>query len=159
MVRHAQPHVVAAGGGRPLRGPAGGAARLIADTESTDGSFAMLEVVIGPNQGPPRHFHQREDEMWYILEGEFRFFADDRMFNADPGGFVFVPRGTSHCFQNLRSTPSRLLVMFTPSGMERFFIEHAQLPEGPVDADVYEAIANASWMSVTGPPLGVSHRA
>ncbi len=91
--------------------------------------------------------------MWYILESNFRFIADDQIFMAEPGSFFFVPRGTAHCFQNLGDSQGKLLVMFTPSGMERFFEEHAELPAGPVDPDRYREIANNSWMEVLGPPL------
>lgn len=157
MVRRATSFVVEAGEGIELRGPAGGDLLLKAHTDSTDGSFTMLEIQIGPYQGPPRHLHRREDEMWYILEGSFRFFADEEMLSASTGGFVFVPRGTSHCFQNLEDRVSRLLVMFAPSGMERFFVEHAELAPGSIDPEVYAQIADRSMMDVTGPPLAVSH--
>lgn len=159
MVRRAEAFVVGPDDGQSLRGPAGGGARIVCDGDATDGSFAMLEVTIGPMQGPPQHSHRREDEMWYILDGSFRFVADDQQFEVHPGGFVFVPRGSTHCFQNTTSAPAKLLVMFTPSGMERFFIEHAELPPGPVDEAAYAAIADRSWMTVTGPPLAVSHGA
>jgi mannose-6-phosphate isomerase-like protein (cupin superfamily) len=127
------------------------------DGDSTDGSFTLLEITIGPKQGPPQHVHRREDEMWYILDGSFRFVADERLFEADQGSFVFVPRGTSHCFQNLTNEPARLLVMFTPSGMERFFIEHADVPPDHMKPAAYAGIADRSWMTVTGPPLAQSH--
>ena len=139
--------------GTIVRGPAGGPATIKARTETTNGSLAFLEVTIGPGEGPPAHVHLREDEAWYLLDGRFRFLADDDMFEADPGSFVFVPRGTAHCFQNLEDRPSRILVMFTPSGMERFFEEHAALPAGPIDPSAYNEIAQRSWMEVTGPPL------
>ena len=45
---------------------------------------------------------------------------------------------------------------FTPAGMERFFEDHAELPPGPVDLDVYRAIARSNWMEVAGPPLAES---
>ncbi len=143
--------------GKAIRGPAGGPTLIKAHTATTGGSFTLVENVIGPKQGPPRHVHRREDEMWYVLEGNFRFIADDRIFEAPEGAFVFVPRGTAHCFQNLEDRPSRILVMFTPSGMERFFEEHALLPPGEVDPAAYRDIANRSWMEVAGPPLAVSH--
>ena len=145
--------VVANGDGETVRGPAGGPSTIKARTEHTGGSFALLEVTVGPHQGPPLHSHQREDEMWYVLDGLFRFKADDRILEADKGAFVFVPRRTAHCFQNLGDTPATVLVMFTPSAMERFFEEHAQLPAGPVDPARYEEIARSNWMDVLGPPL------
>ncbi|MGB7859692.1 MAG: cupin domain-containing protein [Acidimicrobiia bacterium] len=152
-----EPFVVRRGEGRLISGPAGGPTTITAHTGNTGGAFTFLENIIGAKQGPPRHIHRREDEMWYVLDGNFRFIADSTVFDAPEGAFVFVPRGTEHCFQNLEDRPSTILVMFTPSGMERFFEEHALLPPGPVDADDYREIAERNWMKVVGPPLAESH--
>jgi len=43
--------------------------------------------------------------MWWILEGQSRFRADDELREAAPGSFVFVPRGVRHCFQNIGDGP------------------------------------------------------
>jgi hypothetical protein len=51
------------------------------------------------------------------------------------------------------TTPARLLVMFIPSGMERFFERVAQLPRDPFDPDSYREIAHRAWMKVVGRPL------
>lgn len=71
------------------------------------------------------------------------------------------PGGRSACCSKNRSIPdgvniTRILVMFTPSGMERFFEQHADLPPGPADPDAYRAIARGCWMEVVGEPLAVS---
>ena len=92
----------------------------------------------------------------YVLDGHFRFRAEDELLDAPTGSFVFVPRGPRHCFQNIGEEVARILVMFTPSGMERFFEEHALLPPGPVDPNVYREIARRNWMDVAGPPLAES---
>jgi uncharacterized RmlC-like cupin family protein len=92
--------------------------------------------------------------MYYVLEGRVRFKADDRIFDAPAGSFMFIPRGTPHCFQNVGSTAARLLVMFTPAGMERFFEGIAALPSGSPDPDTYRSVAHSAWMRVVGPPLG-----
>ena len=128
------------GEGQILPGPAGGPTTIKARTETTNGSLTLLEVTSGPKQGPPAHVHRREDEMWYVLSGAFRFIADGELLAAPPASFVFVPRGTSHCFQNITDAQARMLVMFTPSGMERFFELHAALPDGPVDPGAYRDI-------------------
>jgi quercetin dioxygenase-like cupin family protein len=152
-----QPFVVAPDGGTMLRGPVGGPARVLASTATTGGTFAALETTIAAGQGPPEHVHAREDEMWLILEGHFRFIADGQLLDAPEGSFVFVPRRTTHCFQNVGATAGRVLVMFTPGGMERFFEAHAELPDGPIDADRYQQIAAACFMDVVGPPLALAH--
>jgi len=157
MVNLLKAFVVPDGEGDVVRGPAGGPATIKARTETTNGSLSLLEVTIGSLEGPPAHVHRREDEAWYLLDGRFRFIANNQLFEATPGSFVFVPRGTIHCFQNVEDRPSRILVLFTPSGMERFFEEHATLPPGPVDPARYKEIAARSWMEVSGPPLAQSH--
>jgi len=148
--------VVPPGAGTVIRGPVGGPTIIKAGTAQTGGTFALLENHVPPRQGPPLHVHAREDEMWWVLDGHFRFRADLELLDAPAGTFVFVPRGTNHCFQNIGDEMGRILVMFTPSGMERFFEEHADLPAGPVDPAVYRAIANRNWMDVAGPPLAES---
>lgn len=143
--------------GTVIHGPAGGPARVLAGTPETAGTFTCLDNIIGPGQGPPLHVHAREDEIWFVLEGDLRFLADDRMLQAPQGSLVFVPRRTAHCFQNIGSTDARVLVMFTPGGMERFFEGFAELPDGPVDQAAYHAIAHDCFMDVVGPPLAQSH--
>ena len=149
--------VVLPGRGEEIRGPAGGPTIIKARGGTTGGAFALLENVIPPGEGPPRHLHRLEDEMWFVQEGAFRFIADGEVLHAPAGSFVFVPRGTEHCFQNIGSRAARILVMFAPAGMERFFEQHAALPPGPVDPETYRAIAASCQMEVTGPPLAVSH--
>jgi len=148
--------VVLPGGGTRIRGPVGGPTTIKARAETTGGAFTFLENVIPPLQGPPLHVHGREDEMWYVLEGQFRFRADDQLLDAPAGSFVFVPRGTRHCFQNIGPETARILVMFAPAGMERFFEGIAALPDGPVEPSTYRAIAHDSAMEVAGPPLAES---
>ncbi|MGZ4595140.1 MAG: cupin domain-containing protein [Actinomycetes bacterium] len=154
-----KPFVVPPGEGETVHGPAGGPATFKARTQDTNGTFTALENVIGPGQGPPLHLHAREDEMYYILDGHLRFKADGSLLDAPTGSFVFIPRNTAHCFQNVGGGPARILVMFTPAGMERFFEENAALapgPDGSPDAEAYRAVAHGAWMQVLGPPLSVT---
>jgi mannose-6-phosphate isomerase-like protein (cupin superfamily) len=146
------PFVIPPGEGETIRGPVGGPTTIKARAENTNGTFTALENVIAPMQGPPLHLHVREDEMWYVLDGHVRFRAGDRMFDAPTRSFMFIPRGTPHCFQNVGDEPARLLVMFTPAGMERFFEGVAEL-QTPFDPDAYRVIADAARMKVLGPPL------
>ncbi|MGZ5213800.1 MAG: cupin domain-containing protein [Actinomycetota bacterium] len=155
MPKPSHAFVVLQGEGTTIPGPAGGPTTIKIRTEDTAGSFALVENVIAPMDGPPFHVHAREDEMWFVVEGHFRFRADDRILDAPTGSFVFVPRGVQHCFQNIGDVPSRIMVMFTPGGMERFFEQHAELPS-PIDPQAYRAIARDNWMEVAGPPLAVS---
>jgi quercetin dioxygenase-like cupin family protein len=148
---------VGPGEGLTVQGPAGGPLTFKARGEQTDAALTVFENVIAPGDGPPFHTHAREDESWYVLEGELRFRLGDHVASAPPGSFVFVPRGTPHCFQNVGAQPARIIVMFTPSGMERFFDRFAALPAGPVDPDAFAGIGAEVGMDVIGPPMAVTH--
>ena len=83
------------GEGATIRGPVGGPLTIKARAETTGGRFTCFENLVAPKEGPPLHRHGREEEMWYILEGRFRFRADAEIFQAPAGSFVFIPRGTA----------------------------------------------------------------
>lgn len=89
--------------------------------EETGESFAMIEVQVQPQNGPPPHIHHREDETFYILEGEFSFLHGGRTFAATAGSFIHIPKGTLHTFKNVGASPGRFLVVITPAGFEKFF--------------------------------------
>ncbi len=141
------------GSGPTIQGPAGGPLTFKCRGEQTGGRLTALENLIAPGDGPPLHVHANEDEAWYVLEGSLRFRLGDEHADAPTGTFVFVPRGTPHCFQNPGDTPTRILVLFTPAGMERFFDRFAALPAGPPDPAAFGALGEAVGMQVVGPPL------
>ena len=89
----------------------------------TDGALFVSELSVPPGGGPPPHIHHREDESFYIRQGTLAILVGDRTVNVSPGDFVHVPRGTVHCFRNTGSGHAKMLVTFTPAGMERFFEE------------------------------------
>jgi quercetin dioxygenase-like cupin family protein len=90
--------------------------------QDTQGQFALVEQVSRQGNVPPPHIHHREDEVFYVLEGEMTFSVGDRTIKATPGTLAFVPRGVVHSFA-LDSEQVRVLVMFTPAGFEGFFKE------------------------------------
>ena len=151
------PFAVGPGGGPTIQGPAGGPLTFKARGEQTGGALTVFENVIAPRDGPPLLTHAGEDESWYVLEGELRFRLGDDIASVGAGSFVFVPRGTPHCFQNAGAVPARIIVMFTPSGMERFFDRFAALPAGPVGPDAFRSIGAGTGMDVVGPPMSVTH--
>ena len=96
----------------------------------TNGVCSMIEEVTQPQGGPPLHIHEREDEILYILEGEYEVQRGASVFNAAKGSWVILPRNIPHGFRNRRDTPSRLLATMTPGGFECFFEEMAELSAG-----------------------------
>lgn len=156
MSSSALPIAVGPGEGATIQGPAGGPLAFKVRGEHTNGTLTALENAIAPGDGPPLHTHANEDQAWYVLEGELRFRLGAELRGAPAGTFVFVPRGTPHCFQNVGRGSARVLVLFTPSGMERFFDRFASLPDGANAAEAFSNIGGEMGMEVIGPPLAVS---
>jgi mannose-6-phosphate isomerase-like protein (cupin superfamily) len=89
----------------------------------SDGAYFIMEALVPPAGGPPPHIHHREQESFYVLEGSLDIRMDERVVQAEAGDFVHIPAGTVHCFTNTGSSTARLLLIFSPGGMERFFEE------------------------------------
>ena len=155
MSRSIRPFAVQPRGGVKLKTPTAGSVIVKADTGQTNGPLTVLEFLIPPNDGPAVHSHIREDEVWYVIEGDFRFKAGDAMLRASTGGMAFGPRGVPHAFQNVGDALGRLLVITTPSGLERFFEQPDELPR-PVDPKRSRPLGALTGWSF-GPPLGVSN--
>ncbi|MFG2893103.1 cupin domain-containing protein [Streptomyces sp. NPDC048248] len=94
-----------------------------ADVHSTNGALGLMEGIVPPGGGPPPHIHHKEDEAFYLLEGELELVNGDRQLTAEAGSFVFVPHGTVHGFKNVSDQPCKMLIMFLPGGVEQFFAE------------------------------------
>jgi mannose-6-phosphate isomerase-like protein (cupin superfamily) len=154
MATFIPPFAVQPDEGRALKTPTGDVVTVKADTRKTNGSMTVVELLVAPKSGPALHSHLREDELWYVLDGDFRFKAGDHLLRASTGGMAFGPRGTPHCFQNIGETPGRLLIVTTPSGLERFFEQFAELKE--VNPDDLAAVGQANWVEFVGPPVGMS---
>ena len=142
--------------GETIQGPAGGPLTFKARAAETARTLTAFENVIAPGDGPPLHSHEVEGESWYIIEGTLRFKVGADIRPAPQGTFVYVPPGTPHCFQNVGDAPARILVLFTPAGMEGFFERFAQLPPGSTDPALFQEAGRDDGMTVLGPPLAVS---
>ncbi len=129
--------------------------------EQTNGALGLWEALIPPQAGPPPHIHHREDECFYVLEGEFEFPNDgDDVVRAGAGSLVYVPRGNLHTYKNVGPEPGRMLVSQTPGGShERFFEELGEqaqdsttppASEGP--PDVRRIVVTAAKYGIEMPP-------
>jgi quercetin dioxygenase-like cupin family protein len=95
---------------------------FLATGEETQGRFALIESVARKGNAPPRHIHRREDETFYVLEGEITVSVGDRTTKATPGTMVFLPRDIAHSFV-IESEHLRMLVLLAPAGLESYFKE------------------------------------
>lgn len=91
--------------------------------EDTGGALSIVEHPVLPKTLIPPHIHHREDELSFVVEGEFGVRIGDRLVEAGPGTYVFKPRGIPHAFWNAGETTARLIELIYPAGFERFFQE------------------------------------
>jgi quercetin dioxygenase-like cupin family protein len=85
-----------------------------------------MEAIIPPGGGTPLHIHHREEESFYLLEGVLDITLGEKKVKATTGDFVQIPRGTIHAFLNAGSTTARMLLFFSPAGMDKYFEEELE---------------------------------
>jgi quercetin dioxygenase-like cupin family protein len=100
--------------------------RFLATGEETDGKYAMWEAIVPPGGGPPPHIHSREEESFYILEGEITFTVNGEVIVATAGTFANMPIGSLHSFQNATDKTARMIISVAPAGLEQMFFEVGQ---------------------------------
>lgn len=109
--------------------------RFLATGDNTHGTYATWEATVPPGGGPPPHVHSREEEGFYILEGEITLKAGDKSIVATPGMFVNMPIGMPHSFKNESSKSAKMLIVIAPAGLEQMFFEFGvPLAEGSTTA-------------------------
>jgi quercetin dioxygenase-like cupin family protein len=99
---------------------AGGTISILVAGEDTGGAFALIEANLQPGSEPPLHVHEREDELFYILEGSVRVIVGGRVHELASGESIFLPRGIPHTFR-IQSERARSLNVITPAGFETWF--------------------------------------
>lgn len=93
-----------------------------AASETTGGRLWAKEMLAERGMATPVHRHTREDEAFYVLDGEISVHIGDDVVQAGAGDFLWGPRDVSHAFC-VESARARLLVVSTPAGFERFFFD------------------------------------
>jgi len=103
--------------------------------EDTGGAFCLLVDQPPPGWSLPAHRHRNEAETIHILDGDFEMEVDGTRLRLSSGQTVHVPRGVIHSGANIGHLPGRRVLLFSPAGMERFFLEAgAPVPGGELDA-------------------------
>jgi quercetin dioxygenase-like cupin family protein len=123
---------------------------FLAEAKDTDGRFSLGEGLAPKGAEPPPHTQTREDEAYYILEGEIILRVGGQTIEGKPGDYVWLPRGIEHSFE-LKTSQARALVVLTPAGLEEAFT----LPppsEEPPDVEEVVAVFNAYGVEFAPPP-------
>jgi quercetin dioxygenase-like cupin family protein len=134
MTTHNKPTIRKPNEGRTIA-VVGDVYRFLATSEDTNGRYAMWEALVPPGGGPPPHVHSREEESFYILEGEIIFQIGEERVVATTGMFANMPVGILHSFKNDSGQPAKMLISVAPAGLEEMFFEFGvPLPAGSTSA-------------------------
>lgn len=126
----------------------------------TAGQFWALEGLADKHMAVPLHAHTREEEVWYVLEGEIIFTIGEQTIVAGPGSYAYIPRNVPHTFQ-VRSETARWFGVGIPAGLDQWFFETGEPagaltlpppPAGPPDVEKIVASLRAYGTETLGPP-------
>jgi len=122
--------------------------------ETSDGMLTLFEAIIPPGGGPPPHIHHREIEYYYVLEGALEIMDGGETFTAPAGTFVTIPKGALHRFKNVGAEPAKMLLLFTPGGIEGMFFAIGR-PATPGSAASPPDAAEVERVLAIGPEYGM----
>ncbi|MBO0832902.1 MAG: cupin domain-containing protein [Actinobacteria bacterium] len=95
---------------------------------TTLGQLAIMESVYPARLSVHEHIHDGEDEMFYLLSGQLSLFCEQDSWIAQPGSFVFVPRGCRHGFVVNSAEPARALVITGPPRLDQQIVARGEPP-------------------------------
>lgn len=125
----------------------------VSSSESA-GKISMFFTEDPPKMGPPLHIHHREDETFYVLEGEYRVRLQDDLLTLKKGQMAFLPRGVPHTYANAGGATARMLVITTPGGFEHFFRDiDALCKRGAPAPEQLTPIGAKHGLDFVGPPI------
>ena len=138
----------------------GGLTTIKASGEQTSGRVAVTENLAPRGSGSPLHVHHREDEWFYVLEGELTLWVGGETIVAPAGAFVYGPQGVPHTFV-VSSERARFLLVVDPAGFEGFTralaepAERLEIPpaaDGAPDLERVISVAATFGIDIIGPP-------
>ena len=97
--------------------------RVIADGKDTNNRYSIMETILKKNQGAPEHIHLREDEAFFVLDGEVQFSLDDKLIIAKKDDFISCPPGQKRSFVNIQNEDARMLLFYSSAGIEEMTLK------------------------------------
>jgi quercetin dioxygenase-like cupin family protein len=122
----------------------------LAGGTDTGGAFDLIESKMNRGTEPPPHIHDREDELFYILAGEIKVFADGDVFTVTAGESVFLPKQLPHAYL-IQSDECHVLALMTPGGFLNAINKMntpAHAMEIPSDMETYSTVDLTETMTV-----------
>lgn len=127
--------------------PGGVRTEIQVDRVDTQGAFCLIVDHPPAGWSLPPHCHRGVAETIHVVQGEFEVQLGGRSFRLEAGQTIHVPADLVHASANVGETLGQRVLIFSPGGMEEFFLEvGADSPGGAVDgADVLAAAVRHGW--------------
>jgi mannose-6-phosphate isomerase-like protein (cupin superfamily) len=103
---------------------------VLLPTEATGGVISVIMAWHKPGEGPPDHVHFSQEEMFFIVEGNYELIVGDQTAIVGPGTIVFIPRNVVHRFKNVGNTTACMLDWSLPGGQDHYFKAISELAAG-----------------------------
>jgi quercetin dioxygenase-like cupin family protein len=125
-------------------------------SQRTGGAYALFEVATRTGAGVPPHVQHREDESFYVLEGEYEFLIEGCTSRLGAGSLLYIPKGTLHGHESVGEGVGRMLVSQTPGGLyERFFEEVGKPVNGGKERHAFEDHFDLQRIAAIGVQYGI----
>lgn len=126
----------------------GGTMTILVTPEQTNGASVTIQIDAPPGVGPPAHVHVREDEIFVVTRGHFRFWRGKQVIDAEPGMAVYMPRNEAHQFSNVGSETGTVIATIIPAGLEQMFLTISQRKLSPPQ-DLAEIVRLGTQYGIT----------
>jgi quercetin dioxygenase-like cupin family protein len=108
----------------------------------TNDAFCLLVDYPPAGWSLPSHLHRGVAETIFVIDGEFEMSVAGQSSRLVPGQAVHVPADVVHSGGNVGQTTGRRIVLFSPAGMEKFFLE-VGAASAEAEIDTRHAVASA----------------
>jgi hypothetical protein len=98
-------------------------------TMSIENHLAVGPCLLLEPDGGERLKFLGHDETSYVVEGSYELTFGTEQVNAEPGAFLYVPRGRPHTFRNAGDGLGRIVGTFVPARFAEYFRELAEIIE------------------------------
>jgi quercetin dioxygenase-like cupin family protein len=160
LTKQIKPFKIPAGEGRihghiKLKGVNSNILDVKVSGSDTNGELAIFEQTsLSPGKGTPLHIHFAQDEIFYVIEGAYKFQVGGEKYDLTTGDSIFLPRQIAHAWTQV-SERGKMTVTMQPAGkLENFFVTMAALDHEPGKEEISKIFAEND-MQVVGPPLKI----